>query len=62
MRDIKKDSRDRDYYGNDFVSLKFPIPERELWDWKELTKDLSDKELLSLRAEIEKRLFEKLGS
>ena len=39
----------------------YPVPDN-LRDWKELTKDMSADQLLQLKAHIEKRILDKLGS
>jgi len=46
----------------DFSKEKFPQRQKSLYDWKEITKGLSVDELLKLKEQIEKDLFNKIGS
>lgn len=50
------------YYEVDWKNEKFPQRERTLYDWKDLTKGMSDDELLDLKKHIEEQIFKNLGS
>lgn len=40
----------------------YPVGDTSLRDWKELTKDMNADQLLQLKAHIEKRILDRLGS
>ena len=50
------------YYQVDWANEKFPERQKMLYDWKELTRGMSTDELIKLKEQIEKQIFNKLGS